>query len=180
MRTVDPNPDRDAVSDRTPSFALNRWARRAASAAVLVLLAARPAVANSAERSEDVDTPKAAEPAKASSFQVQIKLPGAEAPIDAPSSAQVGTPLEWDVETDGKRHKFRVQLDVVDASNRVGVHVDYRLDESSLVEVRTEVEVASWASLETADGATLEVRIDRKKKRKKITIADGDNPLDGV
>ncbi len=180
MRSRKPIPVRDLVSVLSSNLSPVRWS----SALLACVLGLAPAVANSAE-GEDDKTDEGAEetdPTTAASFQVRFKLPGAESAIEAPSPAQLGEPLEWDVEADGQRHEFRVRLEALDTSDRLGVRVDYRRDESSLVEARTEVDMSSWSSLETTDGATLELWIAPKKpkKRKKITIEDGDNPLDGL
>ncbi len=159
-----------------PPPTTGRWAPALAVALLTGFLGATPSMA----AETDAKTDQASTPAAASKFKVRLKLPGTDTPIDAPSPATVGEALEWNVKADGKTHAFRVVLRPLEASDRVGVEVGYQRDDASVVQTETEIDVDAWASVEATDGTTLGLWVAKKKKRKKISISDGDNPLDGM
>lgn len=147
------------------------------AAAALGLLCLSPAGVLAADGEE---TAKEVSKAKAKGkFKVRLKLPGSSATIDAPSPARVGEALEWKVESDGQQHAFRIVLEPGDDAGRLSVQVGYQRGEDEVVVKTTEVDIASWTSLETDAGDALGVFVS-KKKHKKISISGGDNPLDGM
>ncbi|MEM6291123.1 MAG: hypothetical protein AAGA54_07650 [Myxococcota bacterium] len=125
------------------------------------------------------DQDEAAAPSALGRFNVRLKLPGTDTPIDAPSPATAGETLEWNVKAEGATHAFRVVLRPTETTRRVAVEVEYQRDDASVVQTQIEVPVEAWSSVEAADGTTLGLWV-AKKKHRKISISGGDNPLDGM
>ena len=148
------------------------------AAAALGLLRLSPSVALGADAEETANEVSTAKKAKGK-FKVRLKLPGADTPIDAPTSARVGEALEWKVESDGQQHAFRVMLRTGDEAGRLSVEVGYQRGDAKVVVEKAEVDIASWTSLETDSGDALGFFV-AKKKHKKISISGGNNPLDGM
>lgn len=175
MRTSSRNLEYATVARQT--FLSSPQLAAALAAAALGLLCLSPSLALAADGQE---TAKEVSKAKAKGkFKVRLKLPGTDAPIDAPTPARVGEAMEWKVESDGQQHVFRIVLEPGDDAGKLSVKVGYQRGDAKVAVKTAEIDIASWASLETDSGDALGFFVS-KKKHKKISISGGDNPLDGM